>query len=113
MHNTAVALAAQVIMYDEPTAGLDPVASTVVEDLIRSLHVNKASCGSALCIQFKALQRHLPQPLCPHVAALLPCECTPPVLLAVCRRRCCRVPSAPGSKAPGRLLISVQVPEVC
>jgi ABC-type transporter Mla maintaining outer membrane lipid asymmetry ATPase subunit MlaF len=33
--------AEQVIMYDEPTAGLDPVASTVVEDLIRSLHVNK------------------------------------------------------------------------
>lgn len=29
----------QVIMYDEPTAGLDPVASTVVEDLIRSMHV--------------------------------------------------------------------------
>lgn len=26
-------------MYDEPTAGLDPVASTVVEDLVRSLHV--------------------------------------------------------------------------
>ena len=25
------------MMYDEPTAGLDPVASTVVEDLIRSL----------------------------------------------------------------------------
>ena len=25
-------------MYDEPTAGLDPVASTVVEDLIRTLH---------------------------------------------------------------------------
>jgi len=31
-------IAMQVIMYDEPTAGLDPVASTVVEDLIRSLH---------------------------------------------------------------------------
>lgn len=28
----------QVIMYDEPTAGLDPVASTVVEDLMRSMH---------------------------------------------------------------------------
>ncbi len=28
----------QCIMYDEPTAGLDPVASTVVEDLIRSMH---------------------------------------------------------------------------
>lgn len=28
----------QVLLYDEPTAGLDPVASTVVEDLMRSLH---------------------------------------------------------------------------
>jgi ABC-type transporter Mla maintaining outer membrane lipid asymmetry ATPase subunit MlaF len=28
----------QLIMYDEPTAGLDPVASTVIEDLIRSMH---------------------------------------------------------------------------
>lgn len=36
-------------MYDEPTAGLDPVASTVVEDLIRSLHVNKVrSSGLSL-----------------------------------------------------------------
>jgi ABC-type hemin transport system ATPase subunit len=36
----------QIIMYDEPTAGLDPVASTVVEDLIRSLHrsVSSLSC---------------------------------------------------------------------
>ncbi|KAK3246501.1 ABC transporter [Cymbomonas tetramitiformis] len=28
----------EVVMYDEPTAGLDPIASTVVEDLMRSLH---------------------------------------------------------------------------
>lgn len=28
----------EVILYDEPTAGLDPIASTVVEDLIRSVH---------------------------------------------------------------------------
>ena len=28
-------------MYDEPTAGLDPVASTVIEDLIRSLGPKK------------------------------------------------------------------------
>ena len=26
------------MLYDEPTAGLDPIASTVVEDLIRSVH---------------------------------------------------------------------------
>ncbi|KAL6768856.1 hypothetical protein ACKKBF_B16510 [Auxenochlorella protothecoides x Auxenochlorella symbiontica] len=32
------AQAEQLIMYDEPTAGLDPVASTVVEDLIRGMH---------------------------------------------------------------------------
>lgn len=30
-------------MYDEPTAGLDPVASTVVEDLMRDLHNNRES----------------------------------------------------------------------
>lgn len=29
----------QLVMYDEPTAGLDPIASTVVEDLIRSVHI--------------------------------------------------------------------------
>jgi hypothetical protein len=33
----------QLLMYDEPTAGLDPVASTVVEDLIRSLHYQDPS----------------------------------------------------------------------
>lgn len=36
----------QIIMYDEPTAGLDPVASTVVEDLIRSLHRSEGSTRS-------------------------------------------------------------------
>jgi ABC-type transporter Mla maintaining outer membrane lipid asymmetry ATPase subunit MlaF len=30
----------ELVMYDEPTAGLDPIASTVVEDLIRSVHIN-------------------------------------------------------------------------
>jgi len=35
----------QVLMYDEPTAGLDPVASTVVEDLIRNLHKGHHSAG--------------------------------------------------------------------
>lgn len=34
----------EVVMYDEPTAGLDPIASTVIEDLMRSLH-NKGDQG--------------------------------------------------------------------
>jgi ABC-type polar amino acid transport system ATPase subunit len=34
-------------MYDEPTAGLDPVASTVVEDLVRSLHAPPAAGNGA------------------------------------------------------------------
>ncbi|KAL3652097.1 Protein TRIGALACTOSYLDIACYLGLYCEROL 3, chloroplastic [Castilleja foliolosa] len=29
----------EMVLYDEPTAGLDPIASTVVEDLIRSVHM--------------------------------------------------------------------------
>jgi ABC-type transporter Mla maintaining outer membrane lipid asymmetry ATPase subunit MlaF len=39
--------AEQVLMYDEPTAGLDPVASTVVEDLIRSLQQKWDSNGGS------------------------------------------------------------------
>lgn len=36
----------KVIMYDEPTAGLDPVASTVVEDLMRSMHTPASNSGA-------------------------------------------------------------------
>lgn len=36
----------EVVMYDEPTAGLDPIASTVVEDLIRSLHIRENPDGT-------------------------------------------------------------------
>jgi len=32
-----------VILYDEPTAGLDPIASTVIEDLVRKLQTEKVS----------------------------------------------------------------------
>ena len=37
----------KLLMYDEPTAGLDPVASTVVEDLMRSLHAPLGENGGA------------------------------------------------------------------
>lgn len=35
-----------VLLYDEPTAGLDPIASTVIEDLIRQLQCTQGVCAS-------------------------------------------------------------------
>lgn len=35
-----------ILLYDEPTAGLDPIASTVIEDLIRDLQQNQGGCGT-------------------------------------------------------------------
>jgi ABC-type transporter Mla maintaining outer membrane lipid asymmetry ATPase subunit MlaF len=41
----------ELVMYDEPTAGLDPVASTVVEDLIRSIHnVESGGVGTYIVV---------------------------------------------------------------
>ena len=37
------------LLYDEPTAGLDPIASTVIEDLIRKVH-NDQACGAYLIV---------------------------------------------------------------
>lgn len=36
----------EVLLYDEPTAGLDPIASTVIEDLIRQLQCTEGMCGT-------------------------------------------------------------------
>ncbi|MFM6355897.1 MAG: ABC transporter ATP-binding protein [Planktothrix sp.] len=36
----------EVILYDEPTAGLDPIASTVIEDLIRELQHSGKGCST-------------------------------------------------------------------
>nr|WP_290228531.1 ABC transporter ATP-binding protein [Trichocoleus desertorum] len=36
----------EVLLYDEPTAGLDPIASTVIEDLVRQLQSVQGGCSS-------------------------------------------------------------------
>lgn len=40
----------EVILYDEPTAGLDPIASTVIEDLVRSLQSKANACGTYVMV---------------------------------------------------------------
>ncbi|MEO0836142.1 MAG: ABC transporter ATP-binding protein [Cyanobacteria bacterium J06642_3] len=40
----------EVILYDEPTAGLDPIASTVIEDLVRQLQCFEKVCGTYIMV---------------------------------------------------------------
>jgi len=40
----------KILLYDEPTAGLDPVASTIIEDLIRSLKKDEQVCDSYIVV---------------------------------------------------------------
>ena len=40
----------QVLLYDEPTAGLDPIASTVIEDLVRQLQQTEGGCSSYVMV---------------------------------------------------------------
>jgi phospholipid/cholesterol/gamma-HCH transport system ATP-binding protein len=40
----------EVILYDEPTAGLDPIASTVIEDLVRSLQHSQGGCSTYVMV---------------------------------------------------------------
>lgn len=40
----------EVLLYDEPTAGLDPIASTVIEDLVRQLQCNDRGCGTYVMV---------------------------------------------------------------
>jgi phospholipid/cholesterol/gamma-HCH transport system ATP-binding protein len=39
-----------VLLYDEPTAGLDPIASTVIEDLIRELQAAQRGCSTYVMV---------------------------------------------------------------
>ncbi len=40
----------EVLLYDEPTAGLDPIASTVVEDLVRNLQQVEGGCQTHVMV---------------------------------------------------------------
>ncbi len=40
----------EIILYDEPTAGLDPIASTVIEDLVRDLQCTQRGCGTYIMV---------------------------------------------------------------
>jgi phospholipid/cholesterol/gamma-HCH transport system ATP-binding protein len=40
----------EIILYDEPTAGLDPIASTVVEDLVRYLQSSIGGCETYIMV---------------------------------------------------------------
>lgn len=40
----------EVLLYDEPTAGLDPVASTVIEDLVRELQCTDRGCSTYVMV---------------------------------------------------------------
>ncbi|MGD1903021.1 MAG: ABC transporter ATP-binding protein [Geitlerinemataceae cyanobacterium] len=40
----------EVLLYDEPTAGLDPIASTVVEDLIRKINRESEVCKTYVMV---------------------------------------------------------------
>ena len=40
----------EVILYDEPTAGLDPIASTVIEDLVRRLQKSPEGCETYIMV---------------------------------------------------------------
>jgi phospholipid/cholesterol/gamma-HCH transport system ATP-binding protein len=40
----------ELLLYDEPTAGLDPIASTVIEDLIRRIQTLPESCHTYIMV---------------------------------------------------------------
>jgi phospholipid/cholesterol/gamma-HCH transport system ATP-binding protein len=42
--------APDLLLYDEPTAGLDPIASTIIEDLVRQLQHTTGSCQSYVMV---------------------------------------------------------------
>jgi phospholipid/cholesterol/gamma-HCH transport system ATP-binding protein len=47
----------RIILYDEPTAGLDPIASTVIEDYIRDLRDSLNAASVVVTHQFSTINR--------------------------------------------------------
>ncbi|MDS3859931.1 ABC transporter ATP-binding protein [Thermosynechococcaceae cyanobacterium BACA0444] len=47
----------QILLYDEPTAGLDPIASTVIEDMIRNIHATTCSTYVIVTHQHSTIHR--------------------------------------------------------
>ncbi len=40
----------EIILYDEPTAGLDPISSTIIEDLVRHLQTSLGGCKTYVMV---------------------------------------------------------------
>ena len=40
----------EIVLYDEPTAGLDPISSTIIEDLVRRLQKNSGGCDTYVMV---------------------------------------------------------------
>nr|AAW57077.1 ABC-type transporter [cyanobacterium endosymbiont of Rhopalodia gibba] len=40
----------EIVLYDEPTAGLDPISSTIIEDLVRRLQKNPGGCDTYVMV---------------------------------------------------------------
>ena len=53
----AIALNPQILLYDEPTAGLDPVTSTVIEDLINDLQKHISGISIVVTHQLSTIFR--------------------------------------------------------
>ncbi len=44
----------EIILYDEPTAGLDPIASTIIEDLVRKIQKDSGGCASYVMVSHQS-----------------------------------------------------------
>ncbi len=53
----AIVSSPRIILYDEPTAGLDPIASTVIEDYIRKLRDELNAASVVVTHQFSTIHR--------------------------------------------------------